>query len=109
MASTKRLADRVGFLHEGKIIFYGTYGELVRCKLPPVHAFVEGAQTSRLARREVTTAPSEAPAPDRRAADRPSWSRCTSGRRQAGAEGHRSPDLPAADHRLIGASGSGKS
>ena len=50
MASTKRLADHVGFLHDGKIIFYGTYDELMKSPLPPIKVFVEGAQTSRLSR-----------------------------------------------------------
>ncbi|HEX2689313.1 MAG TPA: ATP-binding cassette domain-containing protein [Kofleriaceae bacterium] len=50
MASTKRLADKVAFLHDGKIIFYGTYDEFVASTLPPIHAFIEGARTSRLAR-----------------------------------------------------------
>lgn len=49
MASTARLADRVAFLHEGKIVFVGSYTEFRACKLPPVASFVEGAQTSRLA------------------------------------------------------------
>jgi ABC-type transporter Mla maintaining outer membrane lipid asymmetry ATPase subunit MlaF len=47
MASTKRLADRVGFLHEGKIIFMGSYAELLESPLPPIKMFVDGAQTSR--------------------------------------------------------------
>ncbi len=50
MASTQRLADRVAFLHGGKIIFYGTYGEFTRAQEGPVRSFVEGAQTSRLQR-----------------------------------------------------------
>jgi ABC-type transporter Mla maintaining outer membrane lipid asymmetry ATPase subunit MlaF len=50
MASTKRLADKVAFLHDGKIIFYGTYDELVASTIPPIHAFIDGARTSRLAR-----------------------------------------------------------
>lgn len=49
MASTARLADRVAFLHEGKIIFVGSYAEFRACSLAPVASFVEGAQTSRLA------------------------------------------------------------
>jgi ABC-type transporter Mla maintaining outer membrane lipid asymmetry ATPase subunit MlaF len=52
MASTQRLADRVGFLHDGKIIFYGSYDELVASELPPVRRFLDGARTSRLARAE---------------------------------------------------------
>ncbi len=50
MASTRRLADRVAFLHDGKIIFTGTYDEFVDSHEPPVRSFVEGAQTSRLVR-----------------------------------------------------------
>jgi ABC-type transporter Mla maintaining outer membrane lipid asymmetry ATPase subunit MlaF len=50
MASTKRLADTVAFLHDGKIIFEGTFDELFATSLPPIQAFVEGAQTSRLSR-----------------------------------------------------------
>ncbi len=50
MASTKRLADRVAFLHEGKIVFYGTYDEFMHSDIPPVRSFVEGAQTSRLSK-----------------------------------------------------------
>jgi ABC-type transporter Mla maintaining outer membrane lipid asymmetry ATPase subunit MlaF len=56
MASTKRLADRVAFLHDGQIAFYGTYAELMSSQVPPVKAFVEGAQTSRLARAETNRA-----------------------------------------------------
>src|SRR5262245_41299596 len=50
MASTKRLADRVGFLHDGKIVFYGTYDQFMDSPLPQIRAFVEGAQTSRLSK-----------------------------------------------------------
>ncbi|MEZ4364306.1 MAG: ATP-binding cassette domain-containing protein [Kofleriaceae bacterium] len=52
MASTARLADRVGFLHDGKIIFYGTYEEFRVSELPPVRTFVDGARTSRLSASE---------------------------------------------------------
>jgi ABC-type transporter Mla maintaining outer membrane lipid asymmetry ATPase subunit MlaF len=50
MASTKRLADRVAFLHGGKIISYGTYDEFLHSDLEPVRSFIDGAQTSRLSR-----------------------------------------------------------
>ena len=51
MASTSRLADRVAFLHGGKIITEGTYDEFSRnSDLPPVRSFFEGARTSRLMR-----------------------------------------------------------
>ncbi len=63
MASTKRLADKVAFLHDGKIIFDGSYDELLRSDDPPIHAFVDGARTSRLVRGDDTAAPSEAAAP----------------------------------------------
>jgi ABC-type transporter Mla maintaining outer membrane lipid asymmetry ATPase subunit MlaF len=50
MASTKRLSDRVAFLHDGRIVFYGTYDQFIDSDIPPVRSFVEGAQTSRLSR-----------------------------------------------------------
>jgi ABC-type transporter Mla maintaining outer membrane lipid asymmetry ATPase subunit MlaF len=50
MASTARLADHVAFLHDGKIIFNGSYDQLVHSDAPPIQAFVEGARTSRLSR-----------------------------------------------------------
>jgi ABC-type transporter Mla maintaining outer membrane lipid asymmetry ATPase subunit MlaF len=50
MASTRRLSDRVAFLHDGQIIMVGTFDELTSSQLPPIRAFFEGAQTSRLAR-----------------------------------------------------------
>jgi ABC-type transporter Mla maintaining outer membrane lipid asymmetry ATPase subunit MlaF len=50
MASTKRLADNVAFLHDGQIIFEGSYDELLHSDLPPIQAFVDGARTSRLTR-----------------------------------------------------------
>ena len=56
MASTRRLSDRVAYLHEGQIAFYGTYDELAASDLPPVRTFMEGAQTSRLQRGDVLEA-----------------------------------------------------
>jgi ABC-type transporter Mla maintaining outer membrane lipid asymmetry ATPase subunit MlaF len=50
MASTQRLADNVAFLHDGQIVFDGSYDEFTHSDLPPIQAFVEGAQTSRLSR-----------------------------------------------------------
>jgi len=52
MASTQRLADRVAYLHDGQIVFSGTYAEFLASPMPPVRAFVEGAQTTRLGRVE---------------------------------------------------------
>jgi ABC-type transporter Mla maintaining outer membrane lipid asymmetry ATPase subunit MlaF len=57
MASTARLADSVAFLHDGKIIFTGSYDQLMHSDLPPIQAFVEGARTSRLARGSAGEAP----------------------------------------------------
>jgi len=51
MASTRRLSDRVAFLHDGQIAFYGTYDELVASDFPPARQFMEGAATSRLSRK----------------------------------------------------------
>jgi ABC-type transporter Mla maintaining outer membrane lipid asymmetry ATPase subunit MlaF len=52
MASTKRLSDRVAFLHDGQIAFYGTFDQLFTSDLPPVKLFMEGAATSRLSRHD---------------------------------------------------------
>lgn len=59
MASTARLADLVGFLHDGKIIFYGTYDEFRASQLEPVRTFVEGASTSRLGADKANSADEE--------------------------------------------------
>jgi ABC-type transporter Mla maintaining outer membrane lipid asymmetry ATPase subunit MlaF len=56
MASTRRLSDRVAFLHDGKIAFYGTYAEMAKSDFPPIRTFMEGAQTSRLSRDDVAEA-----------------------------------------------------
>jgi ABC-type transporter Mla maintaining outer membrane lipid asymmetry ATPase subunit MlaF len=48
LASVQRLADRVAFLHEGRIIFVGSCDELVRCQLPPIREFLAaGASPAR--------------------------------------------------------------
>jgi peptide/nickel transport system ATP-binding protein len=57
MASMKRLSDRIAFLHDGRIVFYGTFPEFLADAQPPVRKFVEGASTSRLARVADGTAP----------------------------------------------------
>src|SRR5690606_8832614 len=43
MASTGRLADRVAFLHDGRIIFVGSYDQFLDSREPAVRSFVEGA------------------------------------------------------------------
>lgn len=48
LASVRRLADRVAFLHEGKIIFEGTYDELVDSQLAPVREFLDVARVPRI-------------------------------------------------------------
>ena len=70
MASTKRLADYVAFLHDGKTIFYGTYEQFLDSPLAPIRAFIDGAGTSRLSKveggepaaAEVVAPPAEDPA-----------------------------------------------
>jgi ABC-type transporter Mla maintaining outer membrane lipid asymmetry ATPase subunit MlaF len=57
MASTQRLSDNVAFLHDGRIIFQGSYDQFMHSDLPPIQAFVEGARTSRLARAGDVEAP----------------------------------------------------
>jgi len=112
MASTQRLADDVAFLHDGKIIFNGSYDELMRSPLPPIQAFVEGARTSRLSR---DAAPGEVVAEaETRASikDAPAVELVGVYKTFGGKEVLRGVDLPIYPHRttvIIGASGSGKS
>ena len=112
MASTQRLADDVAFLHDGKIIFNGSYDELMHSPLPPIQAFVEGARTSRLSR---DAAPGEAVAQGETVAsikDAPAVELVGVYKSFNGKEVLRGVDLPIYPHRttvIIGASGSGKS
>ena len=41
MRLANKLADRVVFLHEAKVIFFGTYGEMEKCQEPIVREFLE--------------------------------------------------------------------
>jgi phospholipid/cholesterol/gamma-HCH transport system ATP-binding protein len=41
MRLAKKLADRVVFLHEGKVLFFGTYAEMETCEEPVVREFLE--------------------------------------------------------------------
>src|SRR6266571_4220094 len=41
MRLAKKLADRVVFLHEAKVIFFGTYPEMERCEEPVVQEFLK--------------------------------------------------------------------
>ena len=110
MASTKRLADKVAFLHDGKIIFYGTYDEFIADKLPPIQAFVDGARTSRLSRNSGDTAPpADATAP---ITDAPIVELVDVHKRFGDKDVLRGVDLKIYPRRttvIIGASGSGKS
>ena len=110
MASTKRLADKVAFLHDGKIIFYGSYDEFIAEKLPPIQAFVDGARTSRLSRNSGDTAPpADATAP---ITDAPIVELVDVHKRFGDKDVLRGVDLKIYPRRttvIIGASGSGKS
>ena len=112
MASTQRLADDVAFLHDGKIIFNGSYDELMHSPLPPIQAFVEGARTSRLSR---DAAPGEVVAEaETRASikDAPAVELVGVYKTFGGKDVLRGVDLPIYPRRttvIIGASGSGKS
>jgi phospholipid/cholesterol/gamma-HCH transport system ATP-binding protein len=109
MASTKRLADKVAFLHEGKIIFTGSYDELVASTLPPIHAFIDGAGTSRLARGDDTGLAAAAAAP---ITDAPVVELVGVHKRFGDKPVLRGVDLKIYPRRttvIIGASGSGKS
>ena len=112
MASTKRLADKVAFLHDGKIIFEGSYDQLVHSALPPIHAFVDGARTSRLSRSADDTernasAPAAGPI-----TDTPVVELVDVYKQFNGKDVLVGVNLPIYPHRttvIIGASGSGKS
>jgi ABC-type transporter Mla maintaining outer membrane lipid asymmetry ATPase subunit MlaF len=41
MRLAKKLADRVVFLHESKVLFFGTYPDMERCDQPIVQEFLE--------------------------------------------------------------------
>ena len=41
MRLAKKLASRVVFLHEAKVLFFGTYPEMERCAEPIVQEFLE--------------------------------------------------------------------
>jgi ABC-type transporter Mla maintaining outer membrane lipid asymmetry ATPase subunit MlaF len=115
MASTKRLADHVAFLHDGGIIFYGSYDELMMSELPPIRSFVEGARTSRLARgggggggaQIEVTAPAEAPVSEQPVIELVDVYK-TFGAKHV-LRGVSLPIYPNKTTVLIGASGSGKS
>jgi ABC-type transporter Mla maintaining outer membrane lipid asymmetry ATPase subunit MlaF len=112
MASTQRLADRVGFLHDGKIIFYGDYEEFTHSELPPIRTFLDGARTSRLSLRAgeaIAPAERRAPIPIEEA---PVVELVDVHKRFGDKDVLRGVDLAIYPRRitvLIGASGSGKS
>ena len=110
MASTKRLSDTVAYLHEGKIIFEGTYDEFLTSQLPAIRAFVDGAGTSRLSRVEggEPAAAVEAPV----VTDEPSVELVNVHKTFGGKHVLRGVNLPIYPKKttvLIGSSGSGKS
>jgi len=41
MALAKKLADRLVFLHEARVIFFGTFKEMAKCQAPIVQEFLE--------------------------------------------------------------------
>ena len=114
MASTRRLADRVAFLHDGQIVFTGSYDEFMQSQIPPVKAFVEGASTSRLSRddtdsRDITLVEA---APAARPAQAPAVELIGVHKSFGGKKVLKGIDLPIYPGKvtvLIGASGSGKS
>ncbi|HUS68821.1 MAG TPA: ATP-binding cassette domain-containing protein [Kofleriaceae bacterium] len=112
MASTRRLADRVAFLHDGQIVFTGNFDEFMRSEIPPVRTFVEGASTSRLSRdddsREITLVEAPAARPN----EAPAVELVGVHKSFGGKKVLKGIDLPIYPGKvtvLIGASGSGKS
>jgi phospholipid/cholesterol/gamma-HCH transport system ATP-binding protein len=117
LASTQRLADRVAFLHEGKIVWCGGYEDFTRSELPPIRSFLDGARTSRLARTEAAAIvhaearARRAPAPNP-IHDAPVVELAGVHKRFGAKDVLRGVDLAIYPRRitvLIGASGSGKS
>jgi len=111
MASTRRLADYVAFLHDGKTIFYGTYDEFLDSSLAPIRAFIDGAGTSRLSADD--PGPQiEAVVPRAEVAEPPAVELVGVHKKFGGKVVLRGVDLPIYPKKttvLIGASGSGKS
>ncbi|MCX5748241.1 MAG: ATP-binding cassette domain-containing protein [Proteobacteria bacterium] len=108
MASTKRLADHVCFLHDGQIIFDDTYAGLLASELPPIRVFVAGAQTSRLAHGAADDAPVvAAPITDQPIVELVGIYKTFGGKPVL--KGIDLPIYPKKTTVLIGASGSGKS
>jgi ABC-type transporter Mla maintaining outer membrane lipid asymmetry ATPase subunit MlaF len=113
MASTQRLADHVAFLHDGEIIFYGSYDAFMHSELPPIQAFVEGARTSRLSRAgDPEPAAAAAPVATSAITDAPVVELVGVYKRFGDKDVLRGVDLKIYPRRttvIIGASGSGKS
>ena len=110
MASTARLADTVAYLHEGKIIFEGTYHEFLDSQLPAIRSFVDGAGTSRLSRVEGGEPVAAAVEPE--ITDEPSVELIDVHKTFGGKHVLRGINLPIYPKKttvLIGSSGSGKS
>jgi len=110
MASTQRLADHVAFLHDGEIIFYGSYDAFLHSELAPIQAFVEGARTSRLSRADDPA--SAAPVATSAITDAPVVELVDVHKRFGDKDVLRGVDLKIYPRRttvIIGASGSGKS
>lgn len=57
MASVRRIADRVAFLHEGRILFTGSYDDLVQSDLAPIRAFLGETRSARDSTTTATTQP----------------------------------------------------
>ena len=107
MASTKRLSDHVGFLHDGKIIFYGDYDGFMTSELQPIREFVEGARTSRLSRSAGVAAVETAPSYGEPVVELIGVHKHFGGKHVL--RGIDLPIYPGKTTVLIGASGSGKS
>src|SRR6185295_18872090 len=97
--------------HDGRIIFEGSYDELLHSELPPIRMFVDGAQTSRLSRIEGGDAPIE-PGAKAKIDEQPAVELVGVCKKFGDKQVLRGVDLAIYPRRttvLIGASGSGKS
>jgi phospholipid/cholesterol/gamma-HCH transport system ATP-binding protein len=41
MRLAKKVANRIVFLHEAKVLFFGTYAEMEKCNQPIIQEFLE--------------------------------------------------------------------
>lgn len=112
LASTRRLADSVAFLHGGRILTHGSYEDFLHSELEPVRAFIDGARPPRLAPGAAAEPPPGPARPGAVAREEPIVELVGVRKTFGGKTVLEGVDLPIYPRRisvLIGGSGSGKS